>query len=456
MGFKGWICTLLLSVGVAAHAQGTSQPTEGCVSASEMSEIAQSFNQFSNLAGREYCYDGSETSHLIQGIMFMRKTAFASTMPKSTDELFTGKFASNWWQYFTGRINEFSVESDCQPGVVAFVYFFGNTMYVCPAALTSSMSSLDLASVFMHEARHIDGYPHTTCHSGPRAGMQGACDQRISDGGSYAVTVETYAQIARYANDVHPALKAYSAASAVVYADEAFDETPRIDRQDGFVVLANDGQLHKVEVNGSSVSFKALGQAPALGHLVKRAQYFVLYPDDKNLTSGYFFLNNEGTIQQTAGTVSAEYNGQTPAQRAEWVDVYLGGLWYSKVKRTEIIFGCSATSTSTQSVSTNGETPVTLIYPNGYARDTRTAQVLMASGKVFDMGCNGTTPYLRASASTFDRPMKRVYKSGSDVLGLGTDGKLYRLNGFTSTALSTSLDGRIYDLVAAQSFSFFQ
>lgn len=421
-----------------------------------MREIANSFSQFSNLANREYCYDNSETSHLLAGIMFMRKTAFASTMPKSADELFTGKFAGNWWQYFIGRINEFSVESSCQPGVVAFVYFFGNTMYVCPAALTASMSSLDLASVFMHEARHIDGFPHTTCHSGPRAGMQGACDSRISDGGSYAVTVETYAQIARYANDVHPAMKAYAAASSVVYADEAFDQTPRIDRQDGFVVLTNDGQFHQVTVSGSSVNAKALGNAPALGHIVKRAQYFVLYPEDKNLASGYLFLNNEGTIQQAAGTVSVDYNNSSVADRGQWVDVYLGGLWHARVKKTEIVFGCSTSSTSTQSLSTNGETPISLVYPNGYARDTRAAQVLMSSGKIFDIGCNGTSPYLRDSGQSYDRPMKRVYKAGGEILGLGADGKLYRVSGVTTSPLSSSLDGRIFDMASAQSFSFFQ
>lgn len=455
MGFKGWICSLLVTVGFAAHAQ-TTPPTEGCISQPEMQEIARSFSQFSNLASREYCFDNSETSHLLQGIMFMRKTAFASTMPKSADELFSGKFASNWWNYFIGRINEFSVESSCQPGVVAFVYFFGNTMYVCPAALTASMSSLDLASVFMHEARHIDGFPHTTCRSGPRAGMQGACDDRIASGGSYAVTVETYAQIARYSVDVHPAMKAYAAASAVVYADEAFDQAVNIDRANGFVVLTNDNQLHQVSVNGSNVTLKALGQAPALGHLVKRAQYFVLYPDDKNLTSGYFFLNNEGSITTAAGSVSVEYNNSTPAVRGEWVDVYLGGLWHSRVKKTEIIFGCDTRSTSTQSLSTNGETPISLIYPNGYARDTKAAQVLMASGKIYDIGCSGTSPYYRASSSVYDRPMKRIYKSGSDVLGLGADGKLYRVNGMSTSALSSSIDGRIHDLVSAQSFSFFQ
>ncbi len=460
MGFKGWICSLIVAVaGFAASAQAqeiSPLPAEGCISQAEMQDIARSFRQFANLANAEYCYDGSETAHLLAGIMFMRKTQFASTMPKSADDLFSGRFASNWWQYFIGRINEFDVVSSCAKGVVAYVYFFGNTMYVCPAALTPNLNSLDLASVFMHEARHIDGFPHTTCRSGPRAGIQGACDSRISDGGSYAVTVETYAQLARYASDLHPALMAYAKASSVVYADEAFDQPVNVDRANGFVVLTNDSQFHEVSMNGGVATVKALGTAPALGHLVKRAGYLVLYPDDKNLNSGFVFTNNEGVLNQAAGDVSTEYNNSTVAQRGEWVDMFLGGLWHAKVKRTEVIFGCDTRSNSLSTLPTNGETPVSVLYPNGYDRSARSTTMLMASGKVFEFGCNGTSPFLRNSNNTYDRAFKRIYKSGTETLGLGADGKLYRVNGMTSTPLSTSLDGRIHDLVSMQSFGFFQ
>ncbi len=68
--------------------------------------------------------------------MFMRKTAFAVSMPTSADELFSGRFASDWYGYFTGRITSFEVQTSCPKGVIAYVYFFGTAMYVCPTALT--------------------------------------------------------------------------------------------------------------------------------------------------------------------------------------------------------------------------------------------------------------------------------------------------------------------------------
>ena len=234
MGFKHWILSLsILATGWTVHAAD-------CVSQADMQDIASHFQQFSNLAGSQYCYDGSQTSHLIEALMFMRNNKWAASMPKSTDQLFSGTFASDWFGYFTGRINELSVESSCPKGVGAFVYGWGgNTMYVCPMMLTDNFVAVDRASVMMHEARHIDGYPHITCSRGPRAGLGGACDNRITDTGSYDVTVETYAQMAEYAPNLHPALRAYSKASAVIYADEAFDTPVSIDRTEKFVLLTN-------------------------------------------------------------------------------------------------------------------------------------------------------------------------------------------------------------------------
>jgi len=56
-----------------------------CVAQSEMQEIAKSFPQFQDLAGKDYCYDGGADSHLIAGIEFMRKTQFRSSMDRSSD-----------------------------------------------------------------------------------------------------------------------------------------------------------------------------------------------------------------------------------------------------------------------------------------------------------------------------------------------------------------------------------
>jgi hypothetical protein len=450
MRFSGWVCAFVLSfVSFGAFAQANTN----CISQQEMTEIAQSFRQFANLAKGDYCLDESPTSRLLSGIMFMRKTAFMPAMPLSKDELFSGKFSQNWWQYFIGRIDNFQIESNCQKGVIAYVFFFGNDMHVCPPALTANFTSLDLASVFMHEARHIDGFPHVTCSRGPRAGLQGACDTRIADGGSYAVTVETYAQIAKYSVDVHPALKAYARASSVIYADEAFENPVRIDRAQQLLLMTTSKDFFTIDP--TSAKLTQLGQSPALGHIVMRAQHMILFPEDKSLKAKYLFVNNEGEINQEAGDTAIEYNTASPAERNNWVDVHVGTQWVAKILKDKVVFACDPRSARLTEVATNGEVPVSALYPNGYDRAASSANLVMQSGRIMEFGCQGTSAFLRPSNVTFDQTYKRIYKIGTEVVGLSQDGKLFRIQGNTSSQIQTSVDGRITEIAPRQTYSFF-
>ncbi len=459
MIFQKWILASVLALAGfnAAAANEAVALTESCISRIEMQEISSHFGQFRELADKgDYCFDGTQTAHLLAGIMFMRKTQFASSMPSSPDELFSGRFAHNWYDYFIGRINEFDVQESCPKGVGAYVYFFGNTMYVCPMLLSDNFTALDRASVFMHEARHIDGFPHTTCKSGPRQGLNGACDNRIGDGGSYAVTVETYAQIAAYGGDLHPALRAYSRSSAIVYADEAFDTPARIARTSQLLAMTQDKGFHALKIGANSVEAKVLGQSPALGHIVMRGQHMILYPDDKNLTAKYVFARNEGEIQQSAGDIASEYNSQSPQQRAELRDVHIGAQWTVKIYSSKAVFSCDPRSEASREISLNGEAAVSLIYPEGYDRAGRRIHLVTQSGRIFELGCEASkTPFLRQSNLTYDESFKRIQKVGTEVVGLTNDGRLFLINGSRSTLLATPLNGQIHEIAPNQSVDFF-
>jgi len=450
---RTWLLSaaMLVTTGISGIA---SAEDKACIPAADMTEIAQHFTQFRQYSGREFCYDGSETSTLLESIMFMRNTAFSGAMPKSQDELFSGVFASDWWAYFIGRVGQFSIDRNCPKGVIAYVYAFGgDTMYVCSTALTGLFTSMDRASVFMHEARHLDGFPHMTCTHGPRKGLQGACDVRISDAGSYAVTVETYAQLAKYAIDIHPALQAYARSSAIVYADEAFEQEVQIDRQDQFLVMTKQKEFYKLSATSSDV--ERLGDAPTLGHIVMRAKYMVLIPDDRNEPAQLVFARNEGAPLNQAHDYAVEYNSQTPAQRADLVDFHLGAQWGARVYKNSLRLACDPRSASIQDLALT-QTPVTLLYPNGVDRAARTVQMLTQDGSILDMGCDARgVGFVRASAFTMDQPFKRIYRSGQDVLGLSLDGHLFKVVGGVSTPYATQLDGQIHELVPMQTWAFF-
>ncbi len=432
------------------------QPSTTCVTKSEMQEIASHFKQFAPQANADYCLDGSQVANLVSSLMFMRHTAFAPMMNPSKDELFTGRFAKSWYDYFIGRIDTLEIVGSCPKGVVAYVYAFGGkTMYACPLALTDTFSSLDRASVFMHEARHIDGFPHMMCSKGPRQGMQGACDKQISDGGSYAVTVETYAQISKFATEIHPALKAYARASAVIYADEAFENQVRINRTEN--LLALNAALDFVSINVATGAETVLGKAPSAGHIIHRSQHLVLFPEDKTLKSEYVFARNEGTVEQSPGDLFVDYNNQTPEQKAELVDFHSGAQWSARVYKSHVKFLCDPSSANeTDIVVPVGQVASNLIYVNGYDRGVYSTNLVMQSGDVYEIGCASKKAYLKAApAVKLDQNYKRLYKVAGRLIGLTAEGKMFIVDGGKSTPLTTS-QTKVIDIVPFQTFEFFE
>jgi hypothetical protein len=445
--FSTMILSAMALVGFAAQAAD-------CVPQSEMAEIAKSFPQFQQYAAKDYCFDGSRDAHLIAGIEFMRGTKFDPNMTRSGDELFSARFASDWWTYFTGRIEEFSIDDSCPKGVVAYVYAFGGkTMYACAGALTDQFTALDLASVFMHEARHIDGFPHITCSKGPRQGLQGACDQRISDAGSYAVTVETYAQLARYAMGIHPALKAYARSASVIYADEAFEEPAKITRSQRFMLMTNDRNVHTLNLDGTHA---IVGQAPELGHVVMRAQHMILFPDNPNSRARWMFARNDGELPTSAGNQADEYNALPVSDRLSMVDVHIGAQWNARVYKTKVRFDCDPRQPNTQELAIS-DVPVGFVYLDGYDRAAKQAQLMTESGKVYDLGCNGTSAFLKVSSTTLDQKYKSLYKVGGLTLGLTLDGNLRSINGASSQpySLGKEIDGQVHEIMPNQAVDFY-
>ena len=137
MGIINTVLLAVISFAFVSIAKADVNIGTECVSQAEMKVIASHFTQFANLANADFCNNNSKEWHLVSSIMFMRQTEFSQTMQPSKDELFTGRFAKNWYDYFIGRIEKLEVVNDCPKGVIAYVYSFGDkTMYTCPAALT--------------------------------------------------------------------------------------------------------------------------------------------------------------------------------------------------------------------------------------------------------------------------------------------------------------------------------
>lgn len=452
-----WIFSLVVAAGmlsfsVSVHAQEAATSERRCISAADMTRIAMDFAQFGRLSGREVCDDGSTEWRLLNALMFLREIRFESSV-RSQDELFSGRFGGNWYEYFAGRITYLEVMPECRKGIGAYVYMGADPiMYVCPMALTNQISAVDLAGIMMHEARHMDGFPHIDCTRGPRRQLPGACDERISDGGSYAVTVETYAQIARYATGLHPAQKAYARAAAVYFADEAFEHPVRVARKSQWLLLTSLLDLYLFDAKTGALTES--GRVHTLGKIVRRGIHMILFPEDRNQPAEFIFGNGAGRLEQSPPEFVKDYNAQTPAQRAELVDLHLAPRWHARIYRSHVTMGCDPLSESTVNVNIpGGERARALIYPEGYRREADKVHLLTESSKVIELSCEGQRATARRIRLQFDRDYSRIENGVGDVLGIA-DQNLYRIEGNRSRQLRTGLEGTVVDMVPYDTFDF--
>lgn len=446
--------TLLAAALIAVDAKAQTKPN--CISQKDLKDISSHFPQFSKYAGKDFCADGSPDFQLLSSIMFMRSTTFETNMTKSSDDFFSGRFAQDWFGYFTQRIKSIKVETTCPKGALAYVQggFFGfsdHVMHVCPIGLTPSFSTLDLSSTFMHEARHIDGYAHIMCSKGPRAGIQGACDNVIADGGSYAVTVETYAQLAKYATALHPALKAYARASAAVYGQEAF-ETPITVQNKNELILMTD-TLQFISLDPTTLVTQNLGRSPASGKIVKRATHMILIPDDKKLPGQYVFLKDQGSVTQSPSDLITEYNAQSPTDKANLIDLHIGAQWSARVYKNSVRFVCDPTAAAVKDISLpTGLTAANLLYVNGYDRASFSTLLSMDNGDLYELGCANRVGYLKISNIKLDQKYKRIYKINNRTFGLTFNGDLYSIENGKSVLIN--LPSRIIEISPNQTYSF--
>ncbi|MFN3696213.1 MAG: hypothetical protein ACK4VO_02135 [Pseudobdellovibrio sp.] len=401
-------------------------PKEGCISAADMTEIANYFKQFKNLAGQEYCHDESQTSYLLAGLNYIRKVQFSESMVNSPDELFTGKFAKDWFGYFTKRINKIQIESNCPTGVIAFVYagfMADSTMHACPMALTNAFTALDLASVFLHEARHLDGFPHVVCAEGPRAGLQGACDKKISDGGSYAVTVETYTQLGQYGKDIHPAFRAIAQASALIYGAEAFQQKVKINTEEAFLALTSDKKIYKIDSTLSKAP-QIMGSTVDLGHFIKSKMGLVIMPTDKTKQMVRVFPTGE------TQSMANEYNTSIVSDRQNVVDYYFAWTWNARIEKNKVRFFCDKREKPTQSTDVSFPSQVeaqSIVYPEGYTPNQNFAYVATSQG-LYKFSCESGKGQIVAAQNTIDSDIKRIHRANNVILALTKTGEVLNLS----------------------------
>ena len=182
----------------------------------------------------------------------------------------------------------------------------------------------------------------------------------------------------------------------------------------------------------------------------------VLIPTDKNLNARYVFARNEGEVTQSPSDAITEYNALPAAQKENLVDIHSGAQFNVRVYKTVLKMACDPKSPTIQDVNMPaGQVATSLIYPNGYDRAVKIAQLTTETGDIYDIGCRGTTGYVTASSTRLDQKYSRMYKVAGTVFGLNQTGELFNVEPNRSTILNLNLPAKIIEIVPFQSYEFF-
>jgi hypothetical protein len=397
-----------------------------CISHKDLSEIANHFDQFDQFisAGSEqYCSAdmGEKWFKIAQSLVLLKNISPNEPTVDAADALTLQAITEkDWWAYFLKRARSFSIRTRCQTGVVAYVQpFFGRgNINLCDLFFEQNISSQ--ASTMMHEVRHFDGHRHVTCTQGNEQGTRGACDDEITDRGSYAISVQTLVGFAR-SKDISETEKPRLEAEAVYMAFNKFNRVPKVKIENSIVLSNEQGEVYSWTPGGELDFIKDLTQ-PAV--IVSNGRNLNVFPTDKNETA-YRADSVLGAKLQNFGLYINHYNSESVADRQKYKTISYfgtGGL----LKGNELITICNGRTGEFGNVdlSERGEFVGIVSMTNGDASDSQSSFLLGEDGTMIGYRCNSNT----SSKVTFVESKLKLDQAQLEVSSIfGMGGKNYAL-----------------------------
>jgi len=313
---------LILALTLASHNLFAASE---CIQQNDLKEIADHYVQFEKYvsSASEVCIDDmdEEFFKIAQSIIVLKNIPPKLPTFDSNDALtFQAIQEKDWWSYFTNRSERFSIDRGCSPGVIAYVNpFFGRgTINLCLRFF--EMEIPNQASVMMHEVRHFDGFRHVTCTQGNETGSRGACDNEITDTGSYAISVQTMVGLAR-SKSFTPSETTQLESEAVYMAFNKFNKVPKVKLSFSMILANNAGEVYKWAVGQGMALIKTLSE-PAIINGSERN--LTLYPVDRS-QDAYRMDLGLSAKQKGIGLFAESYNDETLEERKKYKSInYFG------------------------------------------------------------------------------------------------------------------------------------
>jgi len=314
------ILSLLFTLLSLPLAEALPLNASACLSRERVAEVNRDFTFVSNIEAEKVSdFDLCDQELLITKVY--RAILFLKDLPPLTiqrDRFDQGILEGTPYEFFKKRVKAIRLEPDSNPDChggdsAAFVKpGRDHVMHVCAASQPGEL--LWIATTLIHEARHVDGYPHKSfCSHGRLQGNPG-CDDRYDYRGAYSAEVEFNVRLSR-TEALPPEIRHQARGLAVMTLLENINETP-FGVRPGFVLQDVDGNVSFFDGERVEEMFR-LAHPDDL--LVLRAQMPTVYSyRDGNVRS---YLNKEYFVD-TDGSYAALFRSlETERERRSVLDV---------------------------------------------------------------------------------------------------------------------------------------
>lgn len=251
-------------------------------------------------------------------------------LSQKTDEFNRNNLKELPYAYFKNRIRVIVLEQDgskrcgfvknsvVSGGVSAFQT--RDEMHVCPRVLNSS--TFRLSSIFVHEARHVDGFSHVQCEHGVLATFDqsrnggGSCDTSFEQGGSYGVQVEYEAAISR-SSGVNSAVRQEARGLALTDMMMRFNQLP-LGLTYGAVLHSDSGKI--LFYDGNNLQPLPGLETSETGILTMQYGSPTLYDPATGTISTQD--SSSQVVADTTGVAARKFRELGPEQREGLLDVF--------------------------------------------------------------------------------------------------------------------------------------
>ena len=313
----------VLLVSLFSYNQGHAQE---CISRADLEEVSEHFEQFVSYLEESESSSFCPTNMDPQGYAIARAVVTLKNISPKEPNLneedafsFQAIDEKDWWSYYTERSHAFRVDNNCPEFVVAYVnpFFLPGIVNLCTPFFENEL--LSQISTLMHEVRHFDGHRHVECTRGNEEGFEGACDEKITDKGSYAISVQTLVSLARSEN-LDPMEKTIAESRAIYTGFNKFNELPRFSINDYLYLSSSEGEVYEWLHNFNSTELDLVGVLDAPAKIEAGFSGVTVYPVDPTLEA-YRLDHNYDQQIRSIGLYAEYYNDLDVSERLQVRDV---------------------------------------------------------------------------------------------------------------------------------------